>query len=70
MVKPAMKSSVEGKYHGFVARGLGIPNVERPRARRIMLSKCSRAAAVVAPEAVVADSRERAVAVEGMGEGR
>ena len=68
MVSAAMASSVLGRYHGLVANGSGIPKVDRPRARRMMLSKCSRAA-VVAGE-VCADSTESAVAVEATGDGR
>jgi len=68
IVSAAMASSALGRYHGFVAKGSGIPKVERPRARRMILSKCS-SAAVVAGE-VVADSTESAVAVDATGDGR
>ena len=65
-VKAAIASSALGRYHGFVARESNIPNVERPSARRMMLSKCSSAAVV----AGVADSTESAVAVDSIGDGR
>jgi hypothetical protein len=58
---------VLGRYHGLLDSISDVPNVERPRARRMRLSKCSRAA-VVAGE-VVADSTDRAVAVDGIGGG-
>jgi hypothetical protein len=67
IVRAAIKSSALGKYHGLLLRVSGTPNVARPSARLIILSKCSRAA-IVAGE-VVADSTDRAVAVDGMGGG-
>lgn len=63
----AIASSALGRYQGLVAVGSGMPKVERPRARRMMLSKCSRAAVVAGD--VVAESTS-AVAVEGIGDGR
>ena len=66
MVRAAITSSVLGRYQGLVAVGSGIPNVERPRARLIRLSKCSRAAVV----AGLSDSRAKAVAVDGIGGGK
>lgn len=68
IVRAAIASSALGRYQGLVASGSGIPNVERPSARRIMLSKCSRAAVVAGD--VVADSTDNAVAVEAIGDGR
>jgi len=68
IVRAAIASSALGRYQGLVAAGFGIPNVDRPRAWRIILSKCSRAA-VVAGDAA-ADSTERAVAVDGIGGGK
>ena len=67
IVRAAMASSALGRYHGLLNTLSGMLNVERPRARRMRLSKCS-SAAVVAGE-VVGDSMDRAVAVEGIGGG-
>lgn len=58
-----MKSSVLGRYQRAWPVGFGIPKAERPSARRIRLSKCSRAA-VVAGEA---DSTDNEVVTEGTG---
>lgn len=67
MVNAAMASSALGRYQRFRESGSGIPKVDLPRAFRIMLSKCSRAAVVAGD--VVADSTDSAVAVEGRGGG-
>lgn len=61
----AIASSALGRYQGPLAVGSGMPNADRPRALRIILSKCSRAAVVTG----VADSRASSVAVDGMGAG-
>lgn len=45
-----MASSAEGRYHRFDADGSGIPKADRPKARRMMLSKCSSAAVVAGEE--------------------
>lgn len=65
IVKAAMASSALGRYQRAVAVGSGIPKAERPRALRIMVSKCSSAAVVMG----VGDSSARAVAVDGEGSG-
>lgn len=65
MVKDAITSSVLGRYHGVIESGFGKPNVERPRALRTMVSKCSRAAVVAGD-----DSTDKDVAVDGSGGGR
>jgi len=65
IVRAAIASSALGRYQGLLV--MELPNVERPRARRMILSKCSRAA-VVAGE-VVADSTDRAVVVDDIGGG-
>lgn len=65
MVIDAMTSSVLGRYQGVVESGFGRPKVERPRALRTIVSKCS-SAAVVAGE----DSTDKDVAVDGSGGGR
>ena len=67
IVRAAIASSALGKYHGLLIKLSEVPNVDRPNARRMRLSKCSRAA-VVAGE-VVAPSTDRAVAVDGIGGG-
>lgn len=67
MVKAAMTSSALGRYQRPAVVGCGIPKVDLPRARRMMLSKCSRAALVAGDE--VADSTDNAVAVEVRGGG-
>lgn len=67
IVRAAIASSALGRYHGLLVNPSGTPNVERPSARRMRLSKCSRAA-VVAGE-VAAPSTDRAVAVDGIGGG-
>ena len=66
-MRAAITSSALGRYQGPVAVGSGIPNVERPRARLMILSKCSNAAVVTGDSAGSADM---SVAVEGMGGGR
>ena len=63
IVRAAMQSSALGRYQRTCAAGSGTPKAERPRARRIMLSKRSRAA-VVAGEA---DSTDNEVVTDGMG---
>lgn len=63
MVRVAMASSAEGRYQRVEAEGSGIPKADRPRARRMMLSKCSRAAVVAGED----DSREIEVVEGGIG---
>ena len=67
IVRVAITSSALGRYHGLLDNVSDGPNVERPRARRMRLSKCSRAA-MVAGEAV-ADSTDSEVAVDAIGGG-
>jgi len=67
IVSAAIASSALGRYQRFIESGSGIPKVDLPRARRMMLSKCSRAAVVAGD--VTADSTDNAVAVEGIGGG-
>lgn len=57
MVSAAMASSAGGRYQRAEAVGSGMPKAERPRARRMRLSKCSSAAVVAGEE----DSREMEV---------
>ena len=66
MVRAEMTSSALGRYQRVEAPGSGMPNAARPRALRIMVSKCSSAAVV----AGVADSMANWVAVDGIGAGR
>lgn len=63
-----MASSVP-KNQPEVDGSVPAPKAERPSARRIMVSKCSKAAVVTGVE-VAADSRESSVAVEGVLVGR
>jgi hypothetical protein len=67
IVSAAVISSALGKYQGLLESVSDVPNVDRPKARRMRLSKCS-SAAVVAGE-VVAPSTDSAVAVDGIGGG-
>lgn len=69
IVVNAMMSSVPIMYQLLGTASTPLPKVDRPRARRMMASKCS-SAAVVTGEAVASDSRANSVAVEGMGVGR
>lgn len=68
IVTVAMASSALGRYHRLEAVGSEMPNVERPRALRIMVSKCSSAAVATGDD--VAPSTDSAVAVDGNGGGR
>lgn len=68
IVRAAMASSALGRYQRLVIVIFGTPKVDRPRALRMMVSKCSRAAVVAGD--VVAESTDNAVAVEGRGVGR
>lgn len=69
VVRKAIISSVPIMYQLLDTVSTPLPKVDRPRARRMMASKCSRAA-VVTGEAVASDSRVNSVAVEGIGVGR
>ena len=71
IVRRAMRLSVVKKFlHVLYDGSEPMPNVERPRARRMMLSNCSSAAVVAGEVWAAADSTDNAVAEEGIGVGR
>lgn len=73
IVKKAIKSSLAHQEEDGEGNdgwdGPPAPKVERPSARRTMWSMCCSAAVVAGLEVVEAESREREVAVEGIGRG-
>lgn len=68
MVRAAIKSSVP-KNQVELLGSPPAPKAERPSARRMMVSKCSKAAVVTGVDSA-ADSSESSVAVDGVLVGR